>query len=476
MMAAARRVLQILLNPVVAPRSRIMIFTARRRIAHARTLVFAAAALGGNGQLDAQVWDGGHMSSNDWGSGVNWNPNGPPANDGTADIIMSGTVRLTPNVDQSWDIHSLRFNLSAGAFVTGGSPLLIRAGGIENDSLNLQVFNNKIFPRSTQTWEAFSGPMEFNEQIEAFIGSPTLTIDGAFDVTFNGDVTESGVTLELAKTGSGTLTLNGSDNNYSGPTTISAGTMRVATNLTTSSAVAITGGALELAAGGGSSRVIKTGSVSVTGGGNLDLKDNKLIVAGGDVGSWNGSNYTGVAGLVDSGRGSAGNALWDGSGIVTSDTRAISNGDLLSIGVAKVSAVRSVTDTQSTTFAGQTVLGTDVIAMVTWGGDANLDGKINIDDYGRIDGNVGQSGSVFGWSRGDFNYDGKINIDDYGIIDGNINRQGAAFVTSGAALTEVLAVPEPVGVAVVALVALTSRSRRRRRSPAATRHTSTRPH
>ena len=446
-------------------------FIARPRCARAHAVFFAAVALCGGADLHAQLWDGGHESSDDWGSGRNWNPNGLPANDGSADIIMSGTVRLTPNVDQAWDIHSLKFNLSAGAFVTGGSPLFIRAGGIENASENLQVFNNNIFPRSSQTWDAFSGPMEFNALIEAFTGSPTLTVDGAFDVTFNGNVSESGVTLELAKTGTGTLTLNGSDNTYSGATTVHAGTMRVATNLTTTSSVEVFGGRLELAAGGGGNRVIKTQSVSVAGSGKLDLKDNKLIVTGQSIGTWNGSNYTGVTGLIDSGRGNAGNALWDGaSGIVTSDTRAINNGDLLSIGVGKVSEVRSVTDTQTTIFAGQTVLGANVIAMVTWGGDANLDGKINIDDYGRIDGNVGQSGTVFGWSKGDFNYDGKINIDDYGIIDGNINRQGTPFVTSGSgasvALGAVAAVPEPACATLLMLGLLAFAGRRKRKETA----------
>jgi hypothetical protein len=29
-----------------------------------------------------------------------------------------------------------------------------------------------------------------------------------------------------------------------------------------------------------------------------------------------------------------------------------------------------------------------------------------------------------GWFNGDFNYDGKINIDDYGIIDVNVGIQG----------------------------------------------------
>jgi MYXO-CTERM domain-containing protein len=100
--------------------------------------------------------------------------------------------------------------------------------------------------------------------------------------------------------------------------------------------------------------------------------------------------------------------------------------------------------------------------MVTWGGDANLDGKINIDDYGRIDGNVGQSGSVFGWSKGDFNYDGKINIDDYGIIDGNINRQGMPFLTVGVPDSAgMAAVPEPsLALPVILLAGLTGRRRR----------------
>ena len=67
----------------------------------------------------------------------------------------------------------------------------------------------------------------------------------------------------------------------------------------------------------------------------------------------------------------------------------MNNNDLVSIGTAKVGAIKGIADTATTTFAGQTVLGSDTIAMVTWGGDANLDGKINIDDYGQIDFNVG---------------------------------------------------------------------------------------
>jgi Ca2+-binding RTX toxin-like protein len=158
------------------------------------------------------------------------------------------------------------------------------------------------------------------------------------------------------------------------------------------------------------------------GGAKLDLIDNKLVTYFDPVGDWSGASYQGVTGLIDSGRGNASNVQWDGRGIVTTDTRAINNSDLVSIQLARVGSHNGSTDGATTTFAGQTVLGSDTVTMVTWGGDANLDGKINIDDYGGIDFNVGSSGSVFGWFNGDFNYDGKINIDDYGVTDLNVTH------------------------------------------------------
>jgi hypothetical protein len=284
----------------------------------------------------------------------------------------------------------------------------------------------------------------------------TLTASAALTIPAGRDLTTSGAgTLRLA----GGLAATGAGVVHQG-----AGRLEVA-NLRTA-ALQVNGGTVALIANGGSGRVT---SLSVAGAAKVDLTNNSLIVAGGNVGTWSGTAYTGVAGLVDAGRGNAPNAQWDGpGGIVTSDTRAIATSDLVSIGVARVDDVRGIAPTATTTFAGQTVLGSDVLAMVTWGGDANLDGQINIDDYGRIDANVSKSGAVFGWSNGDFNYDGNINIDDYGIIDGNIGRQTGAFPAS-AAVTQritglshgVAAVPEPALAGVVALPLLLLNRRRR---------------
>ena len=147
----------------------------------------------------------------------------------------------------------------------------------------------------------------------------------------------------------------------------------------------------------------------------LDIVTNKIIIDGEVV-----VPRESIGGLIHTGR-NGGN--WNGStGIVTTQT---SGAILTAIGIATAQQVKPLNDT--TVWAGQTVSGTDTLVMYTYGGDANLDGKINVDDYGKIDFTIPAGTS--GWYNGDFNYDGKINADDYGIIDFNIGTQGAAFPT-----------------------------------------------
>jgi len=174
---------------------------------------------------------------------------------------------------------------------------------------------------------------------------------------------------------------------------------------------------------------------------------------------------TGLTGLIQSGRNGGG---WTGNGIVTSQSDATAGGNFTSIGIATASQVKSIAATATETWAGHTVTGADALVMYTYGGDANLDGKINVDDYGHIDSSVVLPG-VSGWYNGDFNYDGKINVDDYGIIDFNVSIQGAAFPTAGGIserFSGVSAVPEPTSVSLTGLALVSiSVARRRRRRP-----------
>jgi hypothetical protein len=120
--------------------------------------------------------------------------------------------------------------------------------------------------------------------------------------------------------------------------------------------------------------------------------------------------------------------------------------------------------TDTLLFCGHTVMGSDVLVMYTYGGDANLDGAITGDDYFQID--SGFPLGMHGWFNGDFNYDGAIDGDDYFIIDSNFPAQGAPWRGIGSAGPVVgpglTAVPEPAAAALMLLTPLLLARRRRR--------------
>src|SRR5205823_10634391 len=98
------------------------------------------------------------------------------------------------------------------------------------------------------------------------------------------------VELSLTKSNAGTLVLTGTLS-YHGATTVAGGTLRLGSSLTTISALSAQNDArIELISGG--NRIIRTAAVTVSDTARIDLKDNKMIVAAGDIGSWNGTAYT----------------------------------------------------------------------------------------------------------------------------------------------------------------------------------------
>jgi autotransporter-associated beta strand protein len=178
------------------------------------------------------VWDGGHPSQNKWSNQENWNPNGVPDNDGTADLIFSGTARLTPVLDVNYDMKSITFNNLSGAFTfvddgndsEGIEDLTLQglAGvGILNDDSDVQTFNIPIILGATQTWNANNGNLTF-AGTTITNGGFTLTLTGAKNTTILNVISGTGA---LTKTGAGTAILSGA-NTYSGGTTVSAGTLQ----------------------------------------------------------------------------------------------------------------------------------------------------------------------------------------------------------------------------------------------------------
>jgi autotransporter-associated beta strand protein len=419
---------------------------------------------------------------------------GPDGSGGPGVISFSGVVSGPGHLDLSAPVVSNfemgRYALvaanpswSGGVAIHGGTLKVFDGGALGTGPFAVNANVGQIINTVAELSSGGAGatPATTSGPLSGFIGpnggTATIRLNGTvYTVNQTADGTYVGALTDgiggagtggfgLSATSTNTLLLTG-NLTYSGSTTVQGGRMALGTNLTTSASVTVTGGTVELTPGAGNNRILRTPIVSTSGTGRIDIQDNKLITAT-PVGTATGGVYDGVTGQIQAGYNPSTAAHWDGAnGIVTSQTQAIA-GSLTSIGIATAQQAKLLANPSDTAvFGGQTVTGTDTLVMYTYGGDANLDGKINVDDYGRIDSNIGLG--TAGWYNGDFNYDGKVNVDDYGIIDSNIGIQGAQFPSGAgvvAAPLGVSAVPEPasLGMLVMGAVVTGAACRRRRR-------------
>jgi fibronectin-binding autotransporter adhesin len=227
------------------------------------------------------TWDGGAPAGNQWTNTLNWNPDTAPDN-GTADIIFGGTIRLMPDMNALWSVNSVTFNNTAGPFQLNsliGETLIIGAGGITNNDTDTQAINHAIALFAPQTWSAASGPLFFS--ISAPIqNNGHMTIDGAFGTSIDGIIQGSG---GLTKNGLGSLFLQGSvANSYAGTTTVNAGLLELS-----GSVVVAIPGALEIGDGVGtaidtvvnrvSHKIADSATVSVFSTGAWNLNDPPFV-------------------------------------------------------------------------------------------------------------------------------------------------------------------------------------------------------
>jgi autotransporter-associated beta strand protein len=200
-------------------------------------------------------------------------------------------------------------------------------------------------------------------------------------------------------------------------------------------------------------------SLVVSGTGTVNLTNNRIITN--DVqGVEAGGIYDGVQGLVQSGK------------IFTQEALFLAN--QTAIGVATAAESKGLVGAATTLWSGQTVDSNDTLVMYTWAGDANLDGKVNADDYASIDLYSTVPGAD-SWNHGDFNYNGVINADDYALIDNNVQNpnytpywttdqlRNLGLESSGAATAGLTAVPEPTSIGLLMVSAAGLLGRRRRR-------------
>jgi fibronectin-binding autotransporter adhesin len=178
------------------------------------------------------TWDGNaNGNKNSWSDSANWNPNSVPANNGTSDLIFSGSNRLSHTMDSAWNIKSLTFSNNAGNFTITGTDTLTIGNGVTNNDAGTQTLNMDIALGGAQTWTSSTGLLVIGSEAanrSITNSGHTLTLDGAGDFTFNAQFNGSG---GLVKNGSGTARLFYGRNTdpalsvYTGATTINAGTL-----------------------------------------------------------------------------------------------------------------------------------------------------------------------------------------------------------------------------------------------------------
>ena len=284
------------------------------------------------------------------------------------------------------------------------------------------------------------------------IAAPIALVAGATVTTPAGGPVNS-LRLTGGVSGAGTLTVAaGSQLVLScsvDPGLTAAGTVRFTGNVTSAAvpmvrtvgALSVPAGGIVYTTGGVGRTVLAAAAVSVAG--KFDLVSNALVVADGDV--------AGVTAAV--GRAFAG-GTWAGASGITSSTAAADGSHLAAVGVMLNGGAYA-------TFFGRAVSSTDVLARLTMYGDANLDGRVDLADYTRVD--AGFLTRSTGWAVGDFNYDGVVDASDYTLIDNAFNRgvdAGVPAAIVARATRQVAAVPEPAGVVVAVVIGMGWRRRR----------------
>jgi hypothetical protein len=336
------------------------------------------------------------------------------------------------------------------------------SAGVQGYDTAVMLWNNNRLWDNGSGNGTWSTNANWSEDIEATIsdgvtfplghpgGASTINLsigETALALTFNDNYTFSGGTLVLAAGGSITVaanktaTINSSFTQTTRFTKAGAGTA-VVNNIRVPKLV-VSEGTLRIAPNGAAAGTSSVSKLEVKG--RLDLTNNKLVVNSESIGTpWAGV-YSGLSGLIQSGRNGG---AWNGIGVITSQPDAANF--LTTIAIAPASDALGLSGAATSTWGGQTVSASSALIMYTYAGDLNVDGTINADDYAWIDLYSKFAGS-FGYGHGDINYDGAINADDYATIDSNSVRQGIPFATraSMAAASSLVAVPEPAVAAVL---------------------------
>ncbi|MFZ1935597.1 MAG: autotransporter-associated beta strand repeat-containing protein [Thermoguttaceae bacterium] len=296
------------------------------------------------------------------------------------------------------------------------------------------------------------------------VDNAALTFNRSDTVTYAGNLSGSG---SLAQNGTGTLILTGTDTRTPGGAAVNAGTLQIGNGGTTGNVA----GNVTLA----SSTVLAFDrSDSVTFANNVSGNGGVTKLAAGTVTMTGTNSYTGptvVNGtggqLVLSGPTAWGPALNNASGTNIEAGKLVFDYTASGTATDPVATVRSDLQSgliHSTTAPAGCRIGYDdnnstgngvangVVLEIALGGDATLDGTVNLADLSKVLTNWGKTNQT--WAEGDFTYDGVVNLADLSIVLSNWGKTMPVGYDSlggpAGAAGPCSAVPEPGTLALLA--------------------------
>jgi fibronectin-binding autotransporter adhesin len=378
------------------------------------------------------------------------------AKSGGGKLVLSGANTFAGNIVVDGGVLEVANNAAAsGATVILGDPdvdnldatLSLGSSGVTYNvpiTTNHDLAGNDSFRHVAGSYA--SGGATLNSLISVNGGVVFSALSGA-SLTVNGTIQAGNDTTGSARhglgvEGQGTVVLNTNVSNP-GETFVRSGTLVV------NPGISITNTNLSVVNGG---TIIVNGSITLNGNtdtGSLTLNRSASVInigAGGSIAMQ--PSVTANLPLVQS---------------IGSLTFANSTSKL-DLGNNRILRASSLAETKTdiantnllTSFPGLSVgyadIGSGTIDIrAVFGGDANLDGQVNTDDFNVLAGHFNETGDF--WQSGDFNYDGKVNALDFNSLASNFGK-----TLSSPALGAL--VPEPAAMALVVTSLLATRRRR----------------
>jgi fibronectin-binding autotransporter adhesin len=305
--------------------------------------VLAVIALDGRWANAQSNWTGTNSSL--WSDAGNWTPSAPP-NNGTDQIVFSGSHTSTSTIDTNWNVNTITYNADAISYLlnnTGGAALTMQGGFVDN-SPNKQVVTVPItlgtMLGATQTW----------------------TVNTGAELDVNGTI--SGADTTFTKAGAGILQLgSGANGAFATTINVTAGTMRQSVaNALPDTDYNVNGGILDFNGLGGTVGTVRlsSGNVNLSGG---NVTFDAITGMTGDTGVF--STGTGGTATVN------GALTLNGSVLFSVDGGTATVGDLAGTSTTASLNLGSGTFTDSITSGADTFAGT---ILSTAGGKFILNG------------------------------------------------------------------------------------------------------